>query len=135
MISTLVAALLMAGAPAAGLKVDVGRVNLSTLPELARSRRALPTADMIGRVEDMLRSGECRIPGQRSSRFNIDVPYAVLVQPDGSASRVVVGELGCEELESYVGLIILELARLGDFAETGETKAKWYGAKLNFNLQ
>jgi hypothetical protein len=135
MISNIAAALLLANAPAAGLTVDVGRVNLSALPQLARSERALPTSDMVGRVEKMLRSDSCRIPGQRSSRFDIDVPYAVLVQPDGSASRVVVGEVGCAELESYVGLIILELARLGDFAETGEKKAKWYGAKLNFNLQ
>jgi hypothetical protein len=134
MISTIVAALMLANAPAANLKVDVGRVNLSTLPQLQRAERALPTARMVTDVEDLLRSGECRIPGQRSTRFDIDVPYAVLVEPDGSASRVVIGELGCAELESYVGLIILELARLGDFAETGEKKAKWYGSKLNFNL-
>lgn len=133
MISTIVAALLLANAPA-GIKVDVGRVNLVTLPPLRRSQRALPTSAMVGEVEAMLRSGTCRLPGQRSTRFDIDVPYAVLVEPDGTASRVVVGELGCAELESYVGLVILELARLGDFAETGEKKAKWYGSKLNFNL-
>jgi hypothetical protein len=134
MISTIIAVMLLSSAPAAGIKVDVGRVNLSTLPQLQRSQRSLPTARMVSEVEDMLRAGDCNIPGQRSTRFDIDVPYAVLVEPDGSASRVVVGELGCPELESYVGLVILELARLGDFAGTGQKKAKWYGSKLNFNL-
>ena len=59
----------------------------------------------------------------------------MLVEPDGSAARVVVAEIGCAPLESYAGLVVLELARKGDFASTGEKKAKWYGSILNFNLR
>jgi hypothetical protein len=134
MITTIVAALLLANAPAAELRVDVGRVNLSALPKLRHAERGLPTPAMVGDVETLLRSGECSLPGQSKDRFDIDVPFAVLVEPDGRASRVVVGELGCEKLESYAGLIVLKMAAMGDFPATGEKKAKWYGSTLNFNL-
>jgi hypothetical protein len=133
MLSTFIA-MLLAGAPS-GLAVDVGRVNLSTLPRLERAKRGLPTSDMVDRVGKMLADGPCILDDQHPSSFNIDVPYAVLVEPDGSARRVIVQDIGCADLESYVGLIVLELGRLGDFRPTGEKKAKWYGAKLNFNLQ
>jgi hypothetical protein len=134
MISTIFAALMLANAPATEVRVDVGRVNLATLPKLRQAGRDLPTPVMVGDVEAMLETGQCSLPGQSSARFDIDIPYAVLVQPDGSATRVVVGELGCEKLESYAGLIVLKLAGMGDFAATGEKRARWYGSKLNFNL-
>jgi hypothetical protein len=73
--------------------------------------------------------------GQSPSKFDFDVPYAALVQPDGSVSRVVVGELGCSELESYAGLVVIELGRLGEFRAHAPQKAQWYGDTLNFNLR
>jgi hypothetical protein len=132
-ISTLAALLLMSSAP--GIQVDVGRIDRAGLPELPKVERMLPTPKMVDSVEQMLAEGECRIPGQSSKRFDIDVPYAVLVQPDGSAGRVVVTDMGCPPLETLTGLVVLELAREGSIKPTGEAKARWFWSKLNYNLQ
>ena len=90
---------------------------------------------MVQHVQRMLERGECDLRGQSKRRFDIDVPYAVLVQPDGTAKRVVVSELGCPALETYVGLLVLEMARIGDFKSTGEPRPRWFASRLNFTLE
>jgi hypothetical protein len=135
MLSSVLAAAFLMGSPAPELQVDVGRVDWAALPPLRAVERAWPTADMVAKVEKMLGERNCSIPGQSQSRFDINVPYAVQVNPDGSATRVVVGEMGCPALESYVGLVVLELARRGDFRASGANNTKWYASTLNFNLR
>lgn len=135
MIEALIAITLLASSAPSEIRVDVGRGDWKTLPRLKAQARALPTPGMVGQVEAMLKPGGCKLTGQSHNRFDITVPYAVLVEPDGSAGRVIVAETGCEPLESFVGLIVLQLARQGDFHQTGESKARWYSSELNFNLQ
>ena len=132
--STIAALLLMASSQAPG-QVDVGKVKLDSLPPLKRTERLLPTPNMVGVVENLLAKGSCRISGQTAKKFDIDVPYAVLVQPDGGAKRVVVSDIGCPALESYTGLLVLEMAKQGEFKASGTSKARWYGDTLNYNLQ
>ncbi|MEO6114318.1 MAG: hypothetical protein ABIP07_07745 [Sphingomicrobium sp.] len=134
MINALIAAVLLAGA-APGIQVDVGRIDRSALPVLKARNRPLPTPMMVGDVANMLARGKCRFSGQSPTRFDITVPYAVLVEPDGRSRHVVVQETGCIPLESYVGLLVLEMARQGDFAQSAGPKPRWYASELNFNLE
>lgn len=129
-----IAAAILLGAASGPIQVDVGRANWDTMPQLKVDRR-LPTPAMVGDVEEMLRDGKCSMHGQTSRKFDITVPYAVLVEPDGGARRVVVGETGCAPLESYVGLVVLTLAEHGDFRSSGEAKARWYASELNFTQE
>ena len=133
MINALMAAVLMAGA-APAIQVDVGRIDPRALPALKAKDRLLPTPVMVGDVERMLADGKCRFDGQSPTRFDITVPYAVLVDPDGKTRHVVVQDSGCQPLETYVGLLVLELARQGDFALSAGPKPRWYASELNFNL-
>lgn len=133
MIEALIAAVSLAGA-APAVQVDVGRIDRNALPALVAKERALPTPVMVGDVENMLASGKCKFSGQSATRFDITVPYALLVETDGSARRVVVQETGCKPLESYVGLLVIEMARQGDFAQSAGPKPRWYASELNFNL-
>ena len=139
MVGAILAALLFAGtqtpAPASELQVDVGRADWAKLPPLKAVARAMPTPEMVEKVENILRVGDCRIRGQSPAHFDITVPYAVQVNPDGTASHVVVADMGCPSLESYVGLIVLQLARNGDFRASGGRQKLWYGSSLNFNEQ
>jgi hypothetical protein len=134
MIGSIVAALFM-GAATGPIQVDVGRAKWDSLPSLKAVERALPSSEMVVRVEKMLADGQCRLPGQSAEKFDITIPYAVLVRPDGSADRVLVAETGCEALETYVGLIVGALAKNGDFRPTGEVGPRWFASELNFNLQ
>jgi hypothetical protein len=133
--SPLIAAMLLAGAAQSDIRVDVGEVDLSTLPALEQSGPELPTRAMVARVERILASGHCKIRGNTSRRFDIDVPFALLIEPDGKANQVVVTDLGCPELESFAGIIALELANRGHLSGTNAAKAQWYGSTLNFNQQ
>lgn len=133
MIDALIAAILMAGA-APALQVDVGRIDRRALPALKAKDRPLPTPIMVGDVEKMLAAGKCRFNGQSPTRFDITVPYAVLIDPDGKTRHVVVQESGCKPLETYVGLLVVELARQGDFVPSAGPRPRWYASELNFNL-
>ena len=135
MLSAILAAAFLAGAPAPELKVDVGQANWASLPQLRAVARGFPTADMVTKVHDMLGRDGCSVPGQRKVDFDFDVPYAVKVNPDGSADHVIVADMHCPPLESYVGLIVLELARRGDFRASAGSQPTWYASSLNFNLQ
>ena len=132
--SAIAAMLLMAGAPEEA-QIDIGRINLGELPAAELKGADLPTPAMVGHVEQILGDGKCRISGQTNRRFDIDVPYAVLLHPDGSAKRVVVSDIGCPEIESLTGTVVLALARQREFATTGHQKPKWFGSTINFNLR
>lgn len=133
MLGSIVATLLL-GAASGPIQVDVGRAEWDKMPSLKVDRR-LPTAEMVGQVEAMLTSGKCAMKGQTARKFDITVPYAVLVEPDGGARRVVVAETGCAPLESYVGLVVLTMADQGDFRSAGQDRARWYSSELNFTQE
>ncbi|HEX8380021.1 MAG TPA: hypothetical protein VF619_05680 [Allosphingosinicella sp.] len=134
MLAPIATALLLASV-SGPLQVDVGRADWSALPPLKAVQRVLPSTDMVDKVETMLESGSCKLPGQSAKKFDITIPYAVLVEPDGKAKRVIVAETGCAELETFVGIIVTAMAREGDFRPTNEAKARWFASELNFNLQ
>jgi len=131
----LAATMLLAAAAEPAPQVDVGRANWSAMPPLRAHRRDLPTLEMVGRVQEMLASGQCTLAGQNPHRFDLTVPFAVLVEPDGRARRVVVGESGCRALETYVGRIVLAMADAGDLNRTGESEARWFASTVNFRFR
>jgi hypothetical protein len=131
--SFVVAALL--GTTVTPLQVDVGKAKWESLPTLQAFERQVPSVDMIARVEKMLAERQCTIPGQRAERFDITIPYAVLVNPDGRAERVLVAETGCEALETYVGLVVSAMAQKSYIGPTGAAKPRWFASEINFNLQ
>lgn len=135
MLLSLTAALLMAGAALPAAQVQAGRADWDSFPALQKVPRSHPTLAMVEQVSAILRDEQCSLPGQSAKRFDITVPYLVLVSPDGAAERVVVADLGCPAIETYVGSIVLKLAELGDLRASGGEKSRWYSSKLNFNVR
>ena len=116
-------------------QVDIGRFNPEAFPEAELRERRMPVHTMLSRVEEILRERRCQLEGQNYRRFDIRVPYVVMLQPDGTPTRFVVSDIGCAPLESFVGQVILELARAGDFAPTGAREPTWYTSELRFTVQ
>ena len=135
-----IASMLLAAAPVApappvpNVQVDVGRFDPADFPEADMRERRMPHHAMLTRVENILRERRCRLDGQSHRRFDIRVPYVVRLAPDGTPERFVVADIGCQPLESFVGRVILELARVGDFRPTGGSEAQWYRSELRFIL-
>jgi hypothetical protein len=130
----LLAMLAPASAPAVNIDVDVGRFDPSDFPELIRLERRMPEAEMVRRVEAMLSDGRCTIAGATDRRFNIVVPFAILMEADGTPDSVVVHEAGCEALEILVGQIVLAQLGRGDFRPQHEAGERWYVSELGFAM-
>jgi hypothetical protein len=131
----LLAALVAVSAPAAGQTVEVGRANWSKLPKLEIGDRMFNYEPLVTEVERMLREKQCDLPGQSARRFDITVPYAVLIEPNGQISRVLVSEMDCKPLETLVGETAIVLAQSARPTPSGAQKARWYASEVNFNLQ
>jgi hypothetical protein len=121
-------------APAADVGVDVGRFDPADFPELIRLDRRMPEDEMVRRVEAMISDGRCTIEGATDRRFNIVVPFAILMKADGTPDNVVVHEAGCEALETLVGQIVLAQLARGDFRPQHQSGERWYVSELGFAL-
>lgn len=123
-----------AAAPVVDVAVDVGRFDPSDFPELIRIERRMPEDEMHRRVEAMIADGRCTLEGATDRRFNIVVPFAILMQPNGTPQEVVVHEAGCEALETLVGQIILAQLRRGDYRPQHQQGERWYVSELGFAM-
>lgn len=92
----------------------------------------MPHADLNHRIEKILSEKRCALDGQTKGRFDIVVPYAVLIDASGKPEKVVVKELGCEPIERLVGEIGSELANAGDFKTTHNNGRRWYVSEVYF---
>lgn len=128
-------ALLFVATPAMAQSVDVGQVDWAKFPKAREKESRLDYADLAGRVENVLRTEKCAIGHATPRQFDITVPYAVLIQPDGKVSRVVVSRMNCTGLETLVGQAVIARSDVGDYLPTGEARPRWYVSALNFNQQ
>jgi hypothetical protein len=130
----LAALLIGISVPAAAQTVETGRANWTKLPKLETGNRMLDYAPLAAEVERMLKEKQCTLPGQSARRFDITIPYAVLVEPNGQISRVLVSDMQCKPLEALVGEAAIAIAQ-GVQPGPGAQKALWYASEVNFNLQ
>jgi hypothetical protein len=117
----------------ASVPVDVGRFDPADFPDLIKVERRLPHGDMTERVRKIFADGQCKLEHQNKRRFDITVPYAVLMNPAGKAQRIVVGETGCAPLETLVGRIVTAQAKARDFKIKHHKGDRWYVSDLYFS--
>jgi hypothetical protein len=110
----------------------VGRFDPADFPNAQKIERRMPHADLNNRVEGILADHRCKLEGQTKTRFDIVVPYAVLMDPAGKPEKVVVKDIGCSPIETLVGQIGSELANAGDFKVTHSGGKRWYVSEAYF---
>lgn len=131
----IVTASILISSMAVSPQVDVGRFDAERFPAAPMRERQLPYDELLPPIEDILRTGRCAIEGQSYRRFDIRIPYAVLLAPDGTAQRFIVRDIGCAPLETFAGHIMIDLARAGDFGPTGSAAPAWYVSELRFTVE
>jgi hypothetical protein len=124
----------LASAPAFGQQVDVGSAKWDKLPALQTRAGHIPYETLVNGVEEILKTGQCQLPGQSARFFDITVPFAVLVEPNGKASRVLVADMQCRPLEELIGSLAQRRSERGDFIATGQ-KARWYASRVSLTLE
>lgn len=114
--------------------VEVAQASWESFDRLP-SRLDLPTARMVTAVERILRQSECRLAGQSARRFNINVRYAVRFDAARRPQRIIVEDLGCRPLETFVGGVVSDMLRhnILQLPRRSQTP-RWYGNVINFNL-
>ena len=125
--------LLAVAAPAAAQTVEAtSRTRWDGLPPVKMKSVELDVPFLNDWAEQILSSGECRVPGMRPDRFDIDQPYAVLVEPDGKVDRIVVGDAGCPGLNTLLGSTVHQWAQDGKYKPTGASEPRWYVGRIAF---
>jgi|KBSMisStandDraft_5_1062788.scaffolds.fasta_scaffold543272_2 hypothetical protein len=112
--------------------IEVGKFDPSAFPNAVKVDRRMPQEELTARADRILQSGRCSFPGQSVDEYSIDVPYAVLLQPSGEVSKVVVKEVGCPELELLTGEVANELAKARDFRPTKAATEQWYVSEVYY---
>lgn len=120
--------------PTIPANIDVGEANWNNYPRLVTENLAVPNGAMVTRVQRMMQNGECSFEGQRPRRFSIDVNYAVMLDSQGNATRIVVEDVGCRPLELMVGRIAANIVQSGHVRTTPPTEPAYYANRINFNL-
>ena len=126
------AALFLLASTPAYAPMYVGRFDPADFPNAQKVERRMPHADLNHRVEKVLSDKRCTIDGQTKNRFDIVVPYAVLIDSAGKPEKVVVKDIGCEPIERLVGEIGSELANAGDFKVAHSSGTRWYVSEAYF---
>lgn len=119
-------------AAATSAPVQVGKFNPDAFPHAAKVDRRMPQEELTARADLILASGACSFPGQAKDKYSITVPYAVLLQPSGTVSKVIVHEVGCADLELLTGQVANELSKAGDFKPTGAPGEQWYISEVYY---
>ncbi len=136
MILNLLAAALIANSPTVPSQIEIAsNASWDAYPQLVTENIAVPSGDMVRRVQLMLQQDECDFEGQTARRFDIGVSYAVMLDPQGNATRIIVQDVGCRPLELYVGRIAADIMRNGYARVSPPSEPSWYGNRINFNLR
>lgn len=126
-------ALLTASYPLAAQTVETtDRTRWDALPPVKMKSTELDVPLLNDWAERVLKSGECNVPGMRPTKFDIDQPYAVLVEPNGKVQRIVVGDAGCAGLNSLLGTTVHGWAQAGKYRPTGAREPRWYRGRIAF---
>ncbi len=126
------ALLMLAATPTTYAPLFVGRFDPADFPNAQKVERRMPQADLNNRIEKILGERRCSLDGQTKTRFDIVVPYAVLLDAAGKPEKVVVKDLGCAPIEQLVGEIGSELANAGDFKLQHSAGKRWYVTEAYF---
>lgn len=116
------------------VRIEIGRTDWMQFPLLEPSPRNLPMGAMLDEVEKLLRERECTMRGQNYRDFDITVPWAVQVEADGRFTHLLIADVGCRPLETFVADMVMTLANRGDIRPARASEARWYGSEFNFNL-
>src|SRR5688572_15545846 len=126
-------ALLTASFPVSAQTVEsTDRTRWEALPPVKMKATELDVPLLNDWAEEILKSGECNVPGMRPTKFDIDQPYAVLVEPNGKVQRIVVGDAGCAGLNTLLGSTVHAWAQAGKYRPTGASEPRWYRGRIAF---
>ena len=117
-------------AAASQVPIEVGKFDPSQFPNAKAVERRIPHSELTARVDRILDRKQCKFEGQHAARYAITVPYAILIDTFGKATKIVVKEIGCAPVELLAGQFARELSEAGDFKRNQGDQ--WYVGEAHF---
>ncbi len=127
--------LLMSAAQPTAPSVEVAGGDWSSIPKIEAQGDNYISKFAIERVQEIFSGDSCAMPGQSRNKLDLTVPFLVQFARDGSPQRIVVRKVGCPQLETLLGGVVLNLVRRGEYRPTGENLAGWYQSDVSFALR
>lgn len=128
------AALVFAAAPAAAQTIESATGDWSDIPVMSQlSGRSIDTG-AVAALSELVRRGQCTLPGQHGRDVDMNVPFLVLFNDNGSVDRLVVHSLGCPRAEGMVAWGLLRLIRAGGFTPPGHRRQGWFRGEVGFSF-
>lgn len=131
-LSLLMVPLAALAVPAAAQTVETGTTEWDKLVPARMGVDDLDYHRLVRWTAQELQDPSCRGKGMRPDRFDIDEPYAVLLEPNGTVRRIIVKEMGCPALNTVIGSTLADMAKRGKFKPTGQPQALWFGGRLSY---
>lgn len=132
MIRLLASAFLLLSAPAAAQTVQVADSDWSNLPQLRHVSNNHLDSLMLAGVHDVIRRGDCELPGQGRHNVDLTVPFATQIGKDGKVSQLVLKRLNCPTVEGIVAGALLEMLNGGDYKPVVYNQTGWYQGEFSF---
>jgi hypothetical protein len=134
MIRIAAALALCVAAPALAQSVEVAEGNWASIPPVEPvDYRVRISDDSMKRIERIVQAGDCPAIGRRD-RVRMKAQFLVQFSAGGTAERVVVKRLGCPEVETIVGSIVLARLKEGFYRPTGVNQTGWYKSSIEYQL-
>lgn len=124
--------LLLGSAAASAQSVEVAGGDWTNVPAIEAAGEHRISNEILDRMHELAAQGVCEVPGMRRNRINLTIPFVLRFTEQGGIERVVVRNMGCPQLETLLGGVVLELARAGEYRPTGENLERWYRSELSF---
>jgi len=128
-------AFLMSAAQPAEPSVEVAGGDWSSIPRMAAQGDNYISKFAIERVQEIFSGNSCTIRGQSRNKLDLTVPFLVQFDPGGAPQRIIVRKVGCPQLETLLGGVVLHLVKRGEYRPTGENLAGWYQSDVSFALR
>jgi hypothetical protein len=124
--------LLLASTAASAQSIESALGDWSDVPTI-EPRGATRISNLsLDRLHELAAQEVCEVPGFHRRQIDLSVPVLIQFTPENTVERVIIRKLGCDQLETLVGGVVLELARAGEYRPTGENQERWYRSEFSF---
>lgn len=119
--------------PAFAQSVEVAEGDWSAIP-VATSTGGPEwlTETAMNRIDRLVSAGKCPRAGSRA-RVDLQAPFLIQFDNRATVQRIVIQRLGCPEVESIVGSVIIGRAKQGFYRPTGANQTGWYRSEISYS--
>mgnify|MGYP003579400078 CR=1 FL=1 len=126
-------ALLLGSAAASAATVEVATGDWNGLPAMKARGSESISSMAIANIHDVIRNGQCTLPGQSKRKVDLTIPFAAQFAPNGTLNRVILPNMQCQRIEAIMGRVLLDLIESGEYQPTGENPEGWYRSEISFS--